>query len=87
MLRQSHNRLPSCVHPAVSNDRRRLLLTIIGNVNSPGLAKFPDVCLFDLRQRCEAIAGVSAGGENPIAVVGLCAQERARIRRARVGEG
>jgi hypothetical protein len=49
------------------------LLAIIGNFGSPRLAQIPNVGLFDLRQRSQAIAGVSAGGEKPIAVVGLCA--------------
>ena len=57
------------VHRTIPDDRRRLLLSVIGDIGSPRHAQGGDIGLLDLGQGGIAISGIGFGGQQPVGVI------------------
>jgi hypothetical protein len=70
------------VHDAVPHKRSSLLLAIISNVGPPGQAKSADVGLVDLSQGDVTVSRVRLGGQNPVGIIALRAEQSVGTRKA-----
>jgi hypothetical protein len=68
------------VHSAIPDDRRGLLLTIVGYASAPGQMQRADIGLVDLPESCIAIASIGLRKQNPVIVVLSCPQQIIRGR-------